>query len=139
VPLAFASVEGMAEDRPVADMDNLAWYGVRCFFEWRGPGKKRRRAYEERITLWQASGFDEAISKAAAEARAYVNEDGYTGPGPVRQLALVQAYLMNEDSAPGEGVEVFSMLRESDKTPKRYLTRYFDTGRENSGELQVPL
>lgn len=135
MPIALALTKGMTEDRRVAKTGSSAWYGVRCFFEWRGPGKKRRRIYEERITLWHASGFDEAIAKAEAEAREYLNEDGEASRGPIRHLALVQAYLMSEDAEPGDGVEVFSMLRESDKSPKQYLTRYFDTGRENNGEL----
>jgi hypothetical protein len=40
---------------------------------------------------------------------------------------------MSEWDEPGEGIEVFSMLRESNKKPKDYLTRFFDSGTENNG------
>ena len=52
---------------------------------------------------------------------------------PFRYLSLAQAYRMSEWDEPGEGIEVFSMLRESNKKPKDYLTRFFDTGNENNG------
>ena len=135
MPFSLASLESRRQDQRVTQEGRLSWYAVRCLFEWRGPGKKRRRIYEERITLWHASSFDEAILKAEAEASDYLNGDDETGRGPIRYLALAQAYLLDEGAVPGEGVEVFSMLRESNKKPKRYLTRYFDTGRENNGGL----
>lgn len=110
-------------------MSRASWYSVRCIFQWRGPGKRRRRVYEERITLWRAVSFDEAIAKAEAEAMDYLaNTDR-----PFRYLSLAQAYWLGEWDEPGNGVEVFSMLRESNRKPKDYLTRFFDTGRENNG------
>src|SRR5689334_22980938 len=41
------------------------WYSVRCLF------RLRDRGYEERITLWRAMTFDEAIERAEAEAQEY--------------------------------------------------------------------
>jgi hypothetical protein len=47
-------------------MAGSGWFSVRCLFatDAAAPG-----AYEERITLWRAPGFDEAIELAEAEAR----------------------------------------------------------------------
>jgi hypothetical protein len=110
-----------------------SWYSVRCLFQWRGPGKKKRRVYEERITLWRAASFEEAIAKAEAEAIEYLADEDEPTRRPFRYLSLAQAYRMSEWDDPGEGIEVFSMLRESNKKPKDYLTRFFDTGNENNG------
>lgn len=108
-----------------------SWYSVRCLFEWQGLGRKKRRVYEERITLWRAATFDEAISKAEAEAHDYLSGDDPT-QGPFRYLSFAQAYRMSEWDEPREGIEIFSMLRESNRKPNDYLTRFFDTGTENN-------
>ena len=99
---------------------SAGWYGVRCVFEHAGDGD---HTYEERITLWRAATFDEAIALAEAEA------EEYTGTSDtVMYLGLAQAYLLTE--APGQGAEVFSLLRDSDLAPDRYLDALFQTGRE---------
>jgi len=120
----------------------LGWYGVRCVFEWASDDADRR-SYEERVTLWRADGFDEAIAKAEAEAAEYLSDDA--GYGPQGYLGLAQAYLVaggldgdDERSAhlDGrlEGLEVFSMIRWSALEPEDYLTAFFDTGEENNGD-----
>lgn len=116
--------------------DEQYWYAVRCVFEWKPARKGKRRLYEERITLWRASSFDEAIAKAEAEAKEYVEDAAERGPVPARYLSFAQAYRMNEWDELGEGVEVFSMMRESGKKPREYLDRFFDTGRENNAHVE---
>jgi hypothetical protein len=111
-----------------------AWFSVRCFFEWKDPGEARRRIYEERVLLWHAADFEEAIAKAEVEAEEYVAIREESDPGPQRYLAMAQAYRLSEGDDPGDGIEVFSMLRESNLTPGKYLTRFFDTGHENNGD-----
>ena len=95
------------------------WYSVRCVF------LHAEDCYEERITLWKAAGFDEAIALAEDEAKAYAS-----ALGSVEFVGLSQAYALAD--APDTGAEVFSLIRESDLRPKEYLDRFFDTG----GELQ---
>jgi hypothetical protein len=94
----------------------VTWDSVRCVFRFPGD------LFEERITLWRAASFDDAISLAEAEAAQYVKDvDGdYVG--------LAQAYLLAADLA--EGAEVFSLIRGSGLTTKDYLDRFFDTGAE---------
>lgn len=97
----------------------MAWYSVRCVLRHHGD----ERLFEERITLWNASSFDEAIRRAEADAAEYgglVNAD---------YLGLAQGFELAEDS-PGDGAEVFSLMRESDLAVGAYLDTFFDTGTE---------
>ena len=79
--------------------------------------------YEERITLWVASDIDEAIALAEEEARAYAS-DGDDYLGYCQACALIESIGMS-------GVEVFSLLRQSDLGPKEYIDAFFDTGEEH--------
>jgi hypothetical protein len=113
------------------------WYAVRCVFrtdsDRLAPGE---HAYEERITLWRAESFDDAIAQAEAEAHAYVetieSTDEFTG--------LAQAFHLFDD--PGHGMEVFSLIRRSRLDTDEYLARFFDTGdeftRTDTGSWSLP-
>jgi len=100
-------------------------YSVRCVFLWPPrPDQSARHLFEERITLWQAKSFDEAIQLAEEEAQAYAC-DG------VSYLNLAQSYELFDEIGV-QGVEVFSLLRESDLDPEDYLSAFFETGRERT-------
>jgi hypothetical protein len=106
------------------------WYSVRCFFRFdRDTDSTKRNTYEERITIWRAASFAEAIELAEREADEYArfHKGEYTG--------LAQAYELPEVHLTS-GAEVFSLLRESDLSPRKYLDRFFDTGDERQGEMQ---
>ncbi|SER57294.1 hypothetical protein SAMN04487983_1018103 [Streptomyces sp. yr375] len=97
-----------------------SWYGVRCVFRHVSLG-----VYEERVTLWTAHSLDEAIEHGETEAAAYcadLDDVAYTG--------FAEAYAM--DGAPGEGAEVFSLMRESPLPPGEYAARFFATGTERT-------
>ncbi|MFG2848748.1 hypothetical protein ACGF12_37195 [Kitasatospora sp. NPDC048296] len=99
-----------------------SWYAVRCVFRWdasEGP------CYEERLTLWQAGSADGAIARAEDEARRYASENG------LRYLEFAQSYHLATDGRPGDGDEVFSLLRDSRLDRDAYLDHYFDTGQEH--------
>ncbi len=100
------------------------WFAVRCIFACGWPPDLPQR-YEERVTLWQAATFDEAIEKAEAEALEYA---GAIDEAPGTYLGVAQAYKF--DGPPGEGVEVFSLVRGSDLPPDEYVNAFFDTGDE---------
>jgi hypothetical protein len=98
-----------------------AWFGVRCFF------KVADASYEERITIWRASGHDDAIAMAEDEAHEYANAlDG------VSYLHMAQSYLIGD--APEQGSEVFSLIRDSELDPDEYLDAFFNTGTERQQE-----
>jgi len=95
----------------------MLWYAVRCVFRHRPVG-----GYQERITLWRAASFDDAIGQAEAEAAEY----------PAEYIGLAQVYALSDDPA-ASGAEVFSLIRRSKLTPDAYLDRFFDTGAEFQG------
>ena len=111
------------------DVSRAAWYAVRCVFvdfenkPW-GPTdlEPGEAGYEERITLWQADSAEAAIALAEADVEEYAEalECEYTG--------LAQSYLCQAE--PGQGAEVFSLIRLSRLKPDDYLDRFFDTGDE---------
>ncbi|MGN8081678.1 MULTISPECIES: hypothetical protein [Variovorax] len=99
-------------------------YSTRCLFEWEPrDGQKKAHLYEERITLWQAESADEAIEMAEREAKAYAGEDSTF-------LDVCQSYWL-VDPVAASGVEVFSLLRESDLEPDAYINAFFETGDEH--------
>lgn len=104
------------------------WYAVRCVFRttahkpWGPTDLTRTSAYEERVTIWTASSADEAIARAEAEAREYAETLGD------EYLGLAQSYHLSD--SPGDGAEVFSLIRDSDLEPDDYLDHYFDSGSE---------
>lgn len=98
------------------------WYSVRCVFAFGGTSGGRTN-FEERITLWRAESFDAAIAMAERDAVDYAENVGGT------YLGLAQSYHLAETS-PTSGVEVFSLIRESDLDPDDYMSRFFDTGTE---------
>jgi hypothetical protein len=100
-------------------------FSVRCIFRWaRRPDQAARNLYEERITLWKAADIDEALRLAEDEADAHAS-DGET------YIGFAQAYALYEDIA-AEGVEVFSLLRESDLEPDQYIGTFFATSNERT-------
>ena len=105
-------------------MGTEPWYGVRLVYRLTG---RPAQAYEERIVIVRADSFDEAIAKAERYCKDYEDETTvYTG-------YAMTFHIFDEDgSSLGEGVEVFSLIRESDLDPDEYLARFHDTGRERA-------
>ena len=103
----------------------LDWFSVRCVFAVPTASEGDAMTYEERVTLWRASGFDTAIALAEQEARDYADDV------EALYLGLAQAYRLAE--APGHGGEVFSLMRDSDLDTEDYLDAFFDTGEERQG------
>jgi hypothetical protein len=112
-----------------------SWYAVRCIFAsednkpW-GPYDlaSGHVDYEERVTLWLADSFADALARAEAEAadHAATLECEYVG--------LAQAYALPD--APQSGIEVFSMIRRSTLEPDDYVDAFFDTGTEHQADLR---
>ncbi|KUO12218.1 hypothetical protein AQJ58_13060 [Streptomyces sp. DSM 15324] len=97
-----------------------SWYAVRCVFR-HGP----LGVYEERVTLWTAGSPDEAVARAEAEAAEY--GEGLDG---VEYVRFAEVFTLG--TAPGEGTEVFSLMRASTLPPGAYVERFFATGAERT-------
>jgi hypothetical protein len=107
------------------------WFGVRCVFRW-PEGSVRAvpdlpQQYEERVTIWRAADFDEAISLAKEEAERYAKEADF------ELLDHYLAYLWDDDLEPGHGAEVFSLNRNCDLDPGTYLETFITPGTEDEG------
>jgi hypothetical protein len=81
------------------------------------------QTYEERITLWQARSFEDAIKLGEAEAEEYGEAAG------LEYLHLAQVFDQKAKRV-GNGSEVFSLMRDSPLAPNDYINRFFDTGDE---------
>lgn len=103
---------------------------MRCVFRAGWPPEFAGKAYEERITLWRATSFDNAVERAEAVARAYA---AAIVDGPSEYVGFAQAYHLYDE--PPDGAEVFSLFRVSDLEPEPYLDHFFDTGGERQQEL----
>lgn len=103
----------------------MGWFCVRAVFAF-DFGERAVLTYEERLTLWQADDVTAASALAEADAQHYARcLDGCAFTG------LLQAYELPE--VPGQGAEVFSLMRDSALRPQAYLSTFFDTGWERPG------
>ncbi len=86
--------------------------------------------YEERVTIWRAASFEEAVESAEREAAEYAETLD------AEYLGLAQSFHVaadDRDLRPGD--EVFSLVRDSDLGAKDYIDRFFDTGTERQREI----
>jgi hypothetical protein len=103
----------------------MEWFAVRCVFRT----SPNDGFFEERVTLWRADSFDAAVERAEEEARRYAADLA------MRFLGLAQAYMLGDP--PGDGAEVFSLVRGSNLDDKAYLDTFFDTGTERQRDMRV--
>jgi hypothetical protein len=107
----------------VRQKQTMPSYSTRTVVRFVGLAAKAKYVYEERITLWRAKSVDGAIRKSEAEAKRYAKESGGT------YLKFIQAYWLYDD-VDSDGLEVFSLMRESDLSSNQYIDTHFDTGTE---------
>src|SRR4051812_13540723 len=99
-------------------------FTVRCIFRLNSiANQKLSNLYEERITIWQAENLDHAIHLAELEAADYAD-------GSCEFLGFSQAYAMFEE-AQVHGIEIFSLIRESNLDAEEYIDAFFDNGTEH--------
>ena len=107
------------------------WFAVRCVFASGWPPDRSTPVYEERITLWLAASAEDGIERAEAEALEYA---GSIAESPDAYLGIAQSYQLFD--APGDGAEVFSLMRSSALEPDEYLDTFFDTGTERKKAVE---
>ncbi len=100
------------------------WFAVRCVFRY-SPG-----TYEERIVTVLATSAEDAIAKAEDDAAEYADTLG------AEYLGLAQSYELFDE--PGDGAEVFSLLRDSELPDDAYLDAFVDTGGERQRDVETP-
>jgi hypothetical protein len=103
-------------------MDGAEWFGVRCWFLFEAGAiiPERGQVYEERVTIWLAKSAAEARGRAVAEAEAYA------GDTDASRIDYVETYRIF--GKPGDGAEVWSVMRDSWLAPDDYLSRFVTEG-----------
>jgi hypothetical protein len=113
-------------------MPSKDWYSVRSIFrsDTTEDGKPRR-AFEERVVLFRAESFDEALAKGEAEAKQYASD----WPHPKILNRIVAFHIHDEDLR--EGDEVWSCIRDLDISDEEFHRRIFDGEFENSTNARL--
>jgi acyl dehydratase len=106
-------------------MNNLEWYAAKTIYKhYHVEDGTPKIVFEERIVLFYAADFDEAIAKAEAEASEYCGKNNGTV-----YLDFVDVFHLFDETI-GHGIEVYSLMRESDLSEKDYLDHFYDNGKE---------
>jgi hypothetical protein len=111
-------------DERVADEP---WYSVRCLIRLGQRSNASNSMYEERVTIWRATDFEDAIARAEREASEYANATD------AEYVGLAQAFHLACGDVIDAGTEVFSLIRGSELEPEDYINRFFDTDAEHQG------
>jgi hypothetical protein len=101
------------------------WFAVKCLFSHPDRASDADgNLYEERITIWRASTFEEAFALAEAEAREYAADD-------CQFVRAAQAFHLFEESV-RHGSEVWSVMRGSHMQPELYIETFCATPRDRA-------
>ena len=107
-----------------ASHDGKLWFSARTVYEHDKPGDG---LFEERIVVFRAADFDEALVRAEAEASAYAEAVSCVFTGYISVFEMVEETL-------SDGAEVFSLMRDSDLGAEEYIDRFYTTGDERSDD-----
>ncbi len=110
-------------------MNNEPWYSVKCVFRHTNLETENENSsvYEERIVLLKANNEDEAITLAEKDALEYANDVD------CEFLNYASCFHTFEDKIIHLS-ELYSIMRESELDPEKYLDLYYDTGSERVHE-----
>ncbi|HEX3958842.1 MAG TPA: hypothetical protein VHZ03_19805 [Trebonia sp.] len=114
----FATGREHVRESPPAT-GGLQWYGVRCVYWW---AEWDNQPFEERITLWRTTSLAHAVELAEQEAMRYASDDS-----GIEYVGFCQGYGPCEGDNVRDGMVVFSLLRDSDLPPDKYIEAFFDT------------
>src|SRR5512141_3282241 len=98
----------------------MTWFSVRCVYRLLPPIDR----YVERITVWRATSFPEVLALAEHDAQDCAAREG------LEYLGFADAFQMPQ--APEDGIELFSLMRDSDLDAVDYVVRVFATGGETA-------
>ena len=80
--------------------------------------------------MLRAHNFDEAIEMGEQEAKEYAQS-----PEGVKYIGFIEVFLLF-DKRIRHKAEVYSLMRESKLSKKKFIDRYFDDGTEKRGRLR---
>jgi hypothetical protein len=90
------------------------WYSVKSLFR-----DENANVYEERVVLFRADSFEEAENKGVKEAEEYViNLDN------TEFVKVIDVFHMFDEIL-GEGIEVYSLMTDSDLSADEYIKRRY--------------
>jgi hypothetical protein len=99
------------------------WYAARCVFEHRDLSRlEGTPCYEERIVVFRARSFREALRKGESEARGYCQD-----AVECRYLGFIEVFHLFEPALK-EGAEVFSVMRSKAMSKAKFIKTYYDDG-----------
>ena len=110
-------------------MSKRGWFAAKTVYRWR-PIENSESLFEERVVLFEAGSFEEAVARAEMEAQEYCADS----PDKV-YLGYVNVFRLFDDAV-GDRVEVYSLVRESDLSDQEYLDHFYDTCKERTETLE---
>ena len=104
------------------------WYGVKGLFRWYFKESGETSSIEERVVLFRASSFDEALDMAELEAARYCEEDPKAN-FRIEPLKWWNAYRVGEEVLTA-GVEVYSRRSDTSLSGEAFVRRYYPESHE---------
>ncbi|WP_066262527.1 DUF4288 domain-containing protein [Hydrogenophaga flava] len=98
------------------------WYAVKGLFRWYFKSDGSTDSVEERVLLFLASSFDEALAMAESEAQVYCADDPKANFS-IESMGWWDAYRVEEE--PNSGVEVYSRLSKTNLSVDAFIRRYY--------------
>lgn len=98
------------------------WYAVKGLFRWYFKSDGTTDSVEERVVLFLAASFDDAIALAETEASEYCAEDPAAN-FRIEPVGWWNAYWIGEE--PKSGVEVYSRLCSTELSSDAFVRRYY--------------
>jgi len=109
------------------DQPEKTWYAVKGLYRWHFKETGDTVNFEERVVVFLASSFDEALNLAEQEANRYCTDDP-TANFRIESTKAFWVYLIDEEII--NGTEVFSRLMDSGLSTERFLRRYYPKSHE---------
>ncbi len=98
------------------------WYSVKGLFRWYMNDGGATERIEERVILFEANSFDDAIDLAEAEAKSYCCPDR-SANFRIEPVGWWHAYWIGE--TPASGIEVFARGAKTELAADAFVRRYY--------------
>ncbi len=99
------------------------WYGVKSVVRWFSRKGKKTLCFEERVVVFMALSFDDAIAQAERELKTYCKRDR-DATFNLEPAGFINAYSIG-DPRLVPGIEVFSRLAKTALSSRSFLRLYY--------------